>query len=105
VVHPELPAKTTGELISLAQAKPGKLTYASAGSGSFAHILAELFKQAGRLEVLHVRYRGQPQAVTDLLAGRVDILFATMTVAIPQIEAGKLVGLGVTARRRLRQDA
>ena len=101
VVHPELPVKTTGQLIALAKDRPGKLTYASAGNGSFAHILAELFKQAASIEVLHVPYRGQPQAVTDLLAGRVDMLFATMTVAVPQIEAGKLTALGVTAKDRV----
>lgn len=101
VVDPAVSARSVGELITLAKAKSGKLTYASAGSGSFAHILAELFKQSARIDVLHVPYRGQPQAVTDLLAGRVDMLFATMTVAIPQIEAGKLVPLGVTAKDRV----
>jgi len=101
VVNPELPAKNVRELIALAEARPGKLTYASAGSGSFAHILAELFKQSAHIDVLHVPYRGQPQAVTDLLAGRVDMLFATMTVAVPQIEAGKLRALGVTAKDRV----
>ena len=101
VANPAVPAKTAGELIDLAKARPGKLTYASAGSGSFAHILAELFKHTAKIDILHVPYRGQPQAMTDLLAGRVDILFATMTVAIPQIEAGKLGGLGVTSRSRI----
>ncbi len=101
VANPTVPAKTARELIELARAKPGKLTYASAGTGSFAHILAELFKHAAAVDVLHVPYRGQPQAMTDLLAGRVDWLFATLTVAIPQIESGKLSGLGVTAERRV----
>lgn len=101
VANPSVPAKSARELIELAKAKPGKLSYASAGTGSFAHILAELFKHTAKVDVLHVPYRGQPQAITDLLAGRVDLLFATMTVAIPQIEAGKLAGLGVTAKDRI----
>lgn len=101
VAHPSVPAKNAAEMIALAKTKPGKLTYASAGPGSFAHILAELFKHNAQIDLFHVPYRGQPQAMTDLLGGRVDVLFATMTVAIPQVEAGKLQALGVTAKQRV----
>ena len=100
VVHPGLGVRTTQELIALAKARPGKLSYASAGNGSPAHLSAELFKSMLGLDILHVPYKGAPPAMIDQIAGRVDVQFANPAVALPQIKAGKLVALAVTSTRR-----
>jgi tripartite-type tricarboxylate transporter receptor subunit TctC len=100
VAHPGLGVRTTQELIALAKARPGKLSYASAGNGSPAHLSAELFKSMLGLDILHVPYKGAPPAMIDQIAGRVDIQFANPAVALPQIKAGKLVALAVTSTLR-----
>ena len=100
VVHPGLGVKTVQELIALAKARPGKLSYASAGNGTPAHLSAELFKSMLGLDMLHVPYKGAPPAMIDQIAGRVDVQFANPAVALPQIKAGKLLALAVTSTRR-----
>jgi tripartite-type tricarboxylate transporter receptor subunit TctC len=92
-----LGVKTVAELIALARAKPGKLTYASAGPGSPAHLYGELFKSLAKVDMLHVPYKGAPQAMTDLMAGEVDVLFANAAVALPQIKADRVRALAVTS--------
>ena len=92
-----LGVKTVAELIALARAKPGKLTYASAGPGSPAHLYGELFKSLAKVDILHVPYKGAPQAMTDLMAGEVDVLFANAAVALPQIKADRVRALAVTS--------
>lgn len=100
VVHPGLGVKSVKELIALAKSKPGKLSYASAGPGSPAHLSAELFKSMLDIDMVHVPYKGAPPAMLDQIAGRVDVQFANPAVAIPQIKAGKLQALAVTSTKR-----
>jgi tripartite-type tricarboxylate transporter receptor subunit TctC len=100
LVGPSVHAKSVKELIELARSKPGKLTFASAGIGSPAHLAGELFKSMARVEMTHVPYKGGAAAVTDLTAGRVDVFFADQLLAIAQIKGGKLRPLAVTAAKR-----
>jgi tripartite-type tricarboxylate transporter receptor subunit TctC len=100
VVNPELPAKTVAEFIDYAKANPGKLTMASAGNGTSGHVAGELFKMMAGIELLHVPYRGGLPAVTDLLAGRVQVLFDVVTNSIELIKTGKLRALAVTTTER-----
>jgi tripartite-type tricarboxylate transporter receptor subunit TctC len=100
VVHPSVPASSLKELITLARAQPAKFTYASAGAGTPAHLYAEMLKDRANVDLLHVAYKGAPPAMLDLLAGRVDMLFANMTVGLPQIRSGKLKALAVTSAQR-----
>jgi tripartite-type tricarboxylate transporter receptor subunit TctC len=101
VVHPELPAKSVGELIALARAKPGQLQYASAGVGTFTHLGAELFKIAADVNLLHVPFRGGGPAIIDVVAGHTKIAFANLLTAMPHIRSGKLRTLGVGGTKRL----
>jgi tripartite-type tricarboxylate transporter receptor subunit TctC len=95
-VPPELPARDVRELIALARDKPGLLSFASSGAGSSTHLSAELFKSMAGVDMLHVPYKGSAQALTDLMAGRVSMIFDNMPSALPFIKAGRLRALGVT---------
>jgi tripartite-type tricarboxylate transporter receptor subunit TctC len=97
---PKTPVASIQELVALARANPGKLTYASSGSGAASHLSAELFKSMARLDLLHVPYKGTGQALTDLLAGQVDLLFAPSQTVIQHVRAGKLKALATTGARR-----
>ncbi len=99
-VNPGVPAKSVQELIALAKASPGKLNYASAGTGSSLHMAGELFKHATGTDMLHVPYKGTGPAMTDLIGGRVQLIFSTMPPALPHIKSGKLRALGVTTAKR-----
>ena len=99
-VHPALPAKSVKELVALAQARPGKLNYASAGPGSSLHMTAELFKHATKTDIVHVAYKGTGPAITELIAGQTQLIFSTMPPALPHVKAGRLRGLGVTSAKR-----
>lgn len=99
-VHPSVAAKNVQELIALAKASPGKLSYASAGTGSSLHMAGELFKYATATDLLHVPYKGTGPAMADLISGRVQLIFSTMPPALPQIKTGKLRALGVTTAKR-----
>ena len=101
VVHPSVPAKTLPEFIAYARAHPGKLAYGSGGVGGITHISAELFKQQAGLDILHVPYRGIAPALTDLLGGRVQVLFTNPALLIAYIRAGKLRPLAITTATRL----
>jgi tripartite-type tricarboxylate transporter receptor subunit TctC len=100
VVHPSFPAKTVPEFIAYAKASPGKVTYASAGIGTVAHMAGELFMTMAGVNLLHVPYRGLAPAVTDLLGGQVQSIFSTMPPAISNIRASKLRALAVTSTTR-----
>jgi tripartite-type tricarboxylate transporter receptor subunit TctC len=100
VVHPSVPAKTVPEFIAYAKANPGKINMASAGSGTPQHASGELFKMMTGVEMLHVPYRGAAPALTDLLGGRVQVMFDNMTSSIEFIRAGKLRPLAVTTAIR-----
>jgi tripartite-type tricarboxylate transporter receptor subunit TctC len=100
VVNPGVPASSVRELIALARAKPGELNYASSGSGAAAHLAAELFKSMAGVEMVHVPYKGAQPALTDVIAGRAQLMFATSASVIPYIKAGRLRALAVTSSRR-----
>jgi tripartite-type tricarboxylate transporter receptor subunit TctC len=100
VVHPSVQARTAGELIAWAKNNPGKLSYGSSGVGSASHLSGALFAQMAGVELLHVPYRGTGPATTDLLGGRIDIMFAPALTATPHIAAGTLRVLGVTGAAR-----
>ena len=101
VVNPEVPARTVAELVRLARAKPGALTFASSGSGSSTHLSGELFKTLAGVDILHVPYRGSSQALIDVIGGQVTMLFDNAPSSLPFIEQGKLRAIAVTSRKRL----
>jgi tripartite-type tricarboxylate transporter receptor subunit TctC len=98
--HPSVPANNVRELLALAKAKPGSVTYASYGAGSSAHLTAELFKQMAHVDLLHVPYKGAAPAVNDLLGGQVNIMFADVAALLPHIRSGKLKALGIASLKR-----
>ena len=100
VVHPSVPVHSVPELIALARAKPGVLSFASAGPGTTSHLAGELFKALAKVELLHVPYKGNTPAITDLLGGQTSLLFATMPTVLPQAKAGKLRALATCASAR-----
>jgi tripartite-type tricarboxylate transporter receptor subunit TctC len=100
VVNPSLPANTVSEFIAYAKANPSKINFASSGTASTSHIAGELFKMMAGIDMLHVPYRGEPPAITDLLGGRVQICFGTLPGSIEYVRAGKLRALAVTTSAR-----
>jgi tripartite-type tricarboxylate transporter receptor subunit TctC len=100
VVHPSVPANNVQELIALAKASPGKLNYASVGTGSPGHIAGELFKLKTGVDIVHVPYKGGGPAVTDTIGGQVQMLFVSMPAAWQQVKAGKLKAIAVTSAKR-----
>jgi tripartite-type tricarboxylate transporter receptor subunit TctC len=100
VVNASVPAKTIQELIALAKAQPGKLNYGSAGAGTAHHMFGEMFKLRSGTDIVHIPYKGSAPAVNDLVAGQVQIMFDTVTSALPQIKAGKTRALAVTTAKR-----
>jgi tripartite-type tricarboxylate transporter receptor subunit TctC len=100
VVNPQVPARSVTELITLAKKNPGKLNYASSGSGAAAHLAGELFKTMTGVDMVHVPYKGAQPALTDVIAGQVQLMFATSASVIPFIQAGRLRALAVTTARR-----
>jgi tripartite-type tricarboxylate transporter receptor subunit TctC len=95
VVNPAVAATTVPELIALARAQPGKLSYGSAGVGTTSHLAGELFKSMTKVDIVHVPYKGNVPAITDLLGGQTSMTFATMPTAMPHVRAGKLRPLAV----------
>jgi tripartite-type tricarboxylate transporter receptor subunit TctC len=100
VVNPSVPARSVQELIAYAKANPGKLTYASQGVGSTGHVAGELLKQLARIDIVHVPYRGAPQAAQDVIGGQVSMMFDVVTLAAEPIKAGRMRALGVTSKER-----
>ena len=100
-VNPSLGIKTVPELVALAKANPGKLNYASPGSGSTVHLAGEQFKAAAGINVTHVPYKGTAPAYNDLLGGQVQYMFATAASGTPYVTSGRLVALGVASQKRL----
>lgn len=101
VVHPSVQAKTVAELVALAKAKPGTINFASAGTGSTAHLAGELFKSLAAIDIVHVPYKGAGPALTDLIGGQVHMLITGYPGALPHIKAGRLRALGATGPRRM----
>ncbi len=100
VVHPSVAAASPRELIALAKAQPGKLNYASGGSGSAPHLIGEMFRTRGAINVLHIPYKGSSPAKIDLVAGRVQMFFTGIPPVLGDIRAGTLRAVGVTSGRR-----
>jgi Uncharacterized protein conserved in bacteria len=100
VVNPSVPAKTVKELVDYAKANPGKLAFASSGSGTSIHMAGELFKIQAGVDAMHVPYKGSAPAVTDLIGGQVHFMFDNMPSAWPHVQAGKLRALAVTTSER-----
>ena len=96
VVRTDLPAANVGELLALARARPGSLNGASAGAGGATHLALELFKSMGRVDIVHVPYKGGGPAMVDLMAGLVDVYFGGLSTALPHVKAGKMRALGQT---------
>ena len=100
VVNPSVPAKSVQELIALARAQPGKLTYGSSGAGNAGHLAAELFKSMTKTDMVHVPYKGGAPAMIDLIAGQTQLVFSSAPTAVPQVKAGKVRALAVTTLKR-----
>jgi len=99
-VHPSVPARSVKALIALAQARPGSLNYASSGTGASPHIAAELFKSSAQIDIVHVPYKGVGPALTDLVGGQVDLMFADVHLVAPHASSGRLRVLATTGRER-----
>jgi tripartite-type tricarboxylate transporter receptor subunit TctC len=100
VVHPSVPVKSVEELIQLARAKPGQLNCASGGNGTTAHFGCEMLKSRAHIDVVHVPYKGVVPAITEVLGGQVQTMFAPMQAGLPHVRAGKLRALGVGGAKR-----
>jgi len=101
ILHPSVPAKTVVELIALARAKPGSLTFGSAGMGTNPHLSGELFKSLARIDMVHVPFKGSGQSIISQLAGEIAANFPCVPTAMPYIKAGRLRGIGVTTLKRV----
>jgi tripartite-type tricarboxylate transporter receptor subunit TctC len=100
VVHPSVPAKSVQELIALAKAQPGKLSYGSSGAGNAGHLAGELFNGMAGVKMVHIPYKGGAPAMIDLIAGQIQLVFSSAPTAVPQVKAGKIRGLAVTTAKR-----
>lgn len=101
VVNPaKVPSRNIRDLIAYAKANPRKLSFASGGNGSISHLLGDYFNSMGKVEMVHIPYKGDAQMVTDLIGGQVDIAFGTAVAFLPHLKSGKLVGIAVTNPRR-----
>ena len=100
VVNPSVPARTMAELIALAKANPGKINFASSGHGAAAHLAGELFKAEAKVNIVHVPYKGAAPALQDVIAGHVQMMFATAASVVPHIQDGKVRALAVTTLKR-----
>jgi tripartite-type tricarboxylate transporter receptor subunit TctC len=100
VVYPALGMKTVSELVAAAKARPGRLYYASGGTGNVTHLAAELFKSLTHTDMTHVPYKGTGPALTDTIGGQVQLMFANLTSAVPAMKSGRLQGLAVTGEKR-----
>lgn len=99
-INPSVKARTLAEFVALAKAKPGAISYGSAGNGTSMHLTGEMFKQATHTSMVHIPYRGSGGMLTDLMGGQIDATFGDLLVVLPQLEAGKLIPLAVTSKQR-----
>jgi tripartite-type tricarboxylate transporter receptor subunit TctC len=100
VMHPSVPVRTVKEVIALAKARPGQLNFGSAGAGTTPHLAGEMFKFLTGVSMTHVAYRGSPQSAIDLMAGRLDLIFANGSAALPHIRTGRMRLIAISAARR-----
>ena len=101
VVNEALPARSVADLVKTAKAKPGGMDYGSAGNGSIEHVAGEMFKQQAGVSMVHIPYRGAAPAITDLMAGQLSLMFATVPTAVANLKSGKLRPLAVTTPERI----
>jgi tripartite-type tricarboxylate transporter receptor subunit TctC len=101
IVHPSIPAKTIAEFIDYAKKNPGQLNFGSAGSGSIGQLAGEMFKQQTGVEMTHVPYKGAGAALTDLLSGQIQVMFESVGISLPPVQAGLLRALGVSSAERI----
>jgi tripartite-type tricarboxylate transporter receptor subunit TctC len=99
-VHPSVPAKTISEFVAYAKANPGKLNFGSSGTGSFTHLAAEMFKVMAGIDMTHVAYKGAAPALSDVMSGHIQLMFESVSLALPQIRAGLLRPLGISSTAR-----
>jgi tripartite-type tricarboxylate transporter receptor subunit TctC len=103
VVTPTLPVKSVKELVALAKARPGALAFASSGAGSSTHLTAELLKSVTATKMVHVPYKGQSQALTDVISGQVPLMFNSLPPVMEFVRAGRLRALAMTSEKRAPQ--
>ncbi len=99
-VHPSVPARTVKEFIALAKARPGQINFASSGSGTTIHMSGELFKMLAGVDIVHVPYKGSAQAITDLIAGHVSVMWDNLPASMPYLKAGRLRAVAITTAQR-----
>ena len=100
-VNPSVPAKTIAELVAYARQNPGKLNFGSSGTGSFTHLAGEMFKEMAGIEMTHVAYKGAAPALTDVMSGNIQLMFESVSLALPHVRSGSLRPLGVSSTRRI----
>ena len=100
MAHPSLPVKNVKELVALAKAKPGMLTYASTGNGTSPHMLMEMFKWMAGVNLVHVPYKGAAPAIIDQISGQIDVAFSTAIAALPFVQQGKVRALAISTQER-----
>jgi tripartite-type tricarboxylate transporter receptor subunit TctC len=100
-VHPSVPATTVAEFVTYAKQNPGKLNFGSSGTGSFTHLAAEMFKQMAGIEMTHIAYKGAAPALTDVMSGNIQLMFESVSTALPPVRSGMLRPLGVSSAQRV----
>ena len=100
-INPSVPAKTIAEFVAYAKQNPGKLNFGSSGTGSFTHLAAEMFKQMAGIEMTHIAYKGAAPALTDVMSGNIQLMFESVSLALPPVRSGLLRPLGVSSTRRI----
>jgi tripartite-type tricarboxylate transporter receptor subunit TctC len=100
-LHPSLPVRSVTDLIKLARARPGQLSFGAGGTGTPPHMAGELFKQMAGVDLLYVPYKGEAPAISDLIGGQTSLIFSNVVAVLPQVQAGRLRGIAVTAANRL----
>jgi tripartite-type tricarboxylate transporter receptor subunit TctC len=100
-VHPSLPVRSVADMIKVARAQPGQLSFGSGGTGTPPHLAGEMFKQMAGVDVLHVPYKGEAPAITDLIGGQISLMFSNVVAVLPQVQAGRLRGIATTAATRM----
>jgi tripartite-type tricarboxylate transporter receptor subunit TctC len=99
-VHPSEPAKTLAEFVAYAKQNPGKLNFGSSGTGSFTHLAAEMFKQMAGIEMTHIAYKGAAPALSDVMSGNIQLMFESVSLALPPVRSGLLRPLGISSAQR-----
>jgi tripartite-type tricarboxylate transporter receptor subunit TctC len=100
-VNPSVPAKTIAEFVAYAKQNPGKLNFGSSGPGSFTHLAAEMFKQMAGIQMTHIAYKGAAPALTDVMSGNIQLMFESVSLALPQVRSGLLRPLGISSAQRI----